>query len=85
MAHHSLLQSCQRVRQLLSYLVKDPATGEIPRSEISAGIAEQSGEGPGNGKIPRSATGKQGIKRKLEQKTLEETYEAILEVEKGQV
>ena len=61
-----------------------PGNRGIPRSEISAGIAEQSGEGPGNGEIPRSATRKQGIKRKLEQKTLEETYEAILEVEKGQ-
>lgn len=61
-----------------------PGNGGIPRSKVSAGTIEQSGEGPGNGGLPRSATGKQGIKRKLEQKMLEEKYEAIFEVEKDQ-
>jgi len=48
--------------------------------------SEQSREGPGNGGIPRSDmnANKRGEKRKLESKTLEENYEAILEIEKGQ-
>ena len=61
-----------------------PSNGGISRSDSSAGTAEQSSEGPGNGGIARSATGKQGTKRKLDQKTLEEKYAAIIEVEKGQ-
>ena len=61
-----------------------PGNGGIARSDSNAGAAEQSGEGPGNGGIARSATGKQGTKRKLEQKTLEEKYAVITEVEKGQ-
>ena len=61
-----------------------PSNGGISRSDPSAGTAEQSSEGPGNGGIARSATGKQGTKRKLDQKTLEEKYAAIIEVEKGQ-
>lgn len=45
--------------------------------------AEQLSEGPGNGGIPKSATGKQGTKRKLDQKTIEFKYNVIIEFEKG--
>ena len=60
------------------------SNGGISRSDSSAGNVAQSSEGPGNGGIARSATEKQGTKRKLDQKTLEEKYAAIIEVEKGQ-
>ncbi|XP_053404457.1 tigger transposable element-derived protein 4-like [Mercenaria mercenaria] len=52
--------------------------------------SEQSSEGPSHGGIARSekpkpsATGKTGIKRKLDVKTIEVKYNAIMEVEKGQ-
>ena len=60
-----------------------PGNGGIPRSELQTSSAEQSREGPGNGGISGSAS-KRGVKRKLESKTLEEKYQAILEVEKDQ-
>ena len=60
-----------------------PGNGGIPRSELQTSSAEQSREGPSNGGISGSAS-KRGVKRKLESKTLEEKYRAILEVEKGQ-
>lgn len=61
---------------------KGPGNRKIPRSEstCSAGNAEQSGEGPGNGWLARSANGKEGTKRKLDQKTLEDG--SIMEIEK---
>ena len=46
-------------------------------------MAEQLSKGPGNGGIAKSATGKQGIKRKLDTKNLETKYNAILKCEKG--
>ena len=46
-------------------------------------MAEQLSKGPGNGGIAKSATGKQGIKRKYDSKTLETKYNAIIECEKG--
>ena len=54
-------------------------TGSVPATG-----AEQPGEGPGNGGIPRSAAGKKGVKRKYEPQMFEKKYQAILEVEKGQ-
>ena len=50
---------------------------------MSSPVTEQSSEGPVSGGIARSATGKSGVKRKLELKTIEEKYQVILEVEKG--
>ena len=45
--------------------------------------AEQPSEGPRNGGIARSATGKKGVKRRNDTKTFEVKYQAIMEVEKG--
>ena len=44
--------------------------------------SEQAGEGPRNGGIARSATGKKGVKRRHDTKTFEVKYQAIMEVEK---
>ena len=61
-----------------------PRNGGITGSECMTVTAEQPGEGPSNGGIARSATGKKGVKRKIEAKDFEVKYNAILEVEKGQ-
>ena len=45
--------------------------------------AEQPGEGPRNGGMARSATGKKGVKRRHDTKRFEVKYQAIMEVEKG--
>lgn len=45
---------------------------------------EQLSEGPGNGGIAKSVSGKTGIKRKSEHKSLDVKYNAIMEFEKGQ-
>lgn len=58
------------------------SSGGIPKSDPKTRNAEQSKEGPGNGGILGSA--KRGVKRKLDTKTLEDKYLAIMEVEKGQ-
>ena len=47
--------------------------------------AQQPGEGPRNGGIARSATGKKGVKRRHDTKTFEVKYQAIMEVEKQQL
>ena len=66
-------------------LSEGPSKGEGGITEsVTAIFAEQPGEGPGNGGIARSATGKKGVKRKKEPQTFETKYKAISEVEKGQ-
>ena len=55
--------------------------GGIVRSASFAPIAEQSSEGPNSRGITGSA--KRGVKRKLDNKSLETKYEVLIEVEKG--
>ena len=60
-------------------LEKDPETGAyLDRKHLW-----QFKKGHSNGRILVSATGKRGIKRRLESKTIEQKYNAIMEVEKG--
>ena len=48
--------------------------------------AEQSSEGPGpsSGGIARSALGKKGVKRKLDNKSIATKYEVLMELKNGQ-
>ena len=56
-------------------------SGGIVRSVNFTSVAEQSSQGPVSGGITGSA--RKGVKRKLDNKSLEIKYEVLMEVEKG--
>ena len=56
-------------------------SGGIVRSVNFTSVAEQSSQGPFSGGITGSA--RKGVKRKLDNKSLEMKYEVLMEVEKG--
>ena len=55
--------------------------GGVVRSVDFTSMAEQPSQGPVSGGITGSA--KKGVKRKLDNKSLETKYEVLMEVEKG--